>query len=166
MGLKEELAEKLAGIDCQETIKQVLEERKDDIKEALYLDRKDKGVFDAVQEKVISRKLLVFAVATGLLYWGVGLDAETWGMIAMTYIGGQTAIDFAKVWRGADWLKKYWEWVAAGVVALFAFVLGRRGRNAALRKAEDVASLKEEEIETINQANEEKDEKKKLLSKE
>ena len=60
-----------------------------------------------------------------------------------------------------DWLKKYWEWVAAGVVALFAFVLGRRGRNAALRKAEDVANLKEEEIETINQANEEKDEKKK-----
>ena len=50
MGLKEELAEKLAGIDCQETIKQVLEDRKDDIKEALYLDRKDKGVFDAVQE--------------------------------------------------------------------------------------------------------------------
>ena len=93
MGLKEELAEKLAGIDCKETIKNVLDERKDDIKEALYLD--------AVQEKVISRKLLVFAVATGLLYWGSGLDAETWGMIAMTYIGGQTAIDFAKVWRGA-----------------------------------------------------------------
>ena len=60
-----------------------------------------------------------------------------------------------------DWLKKYWEWVAAGVVALFAFVLGRRGRNVASRKAEDVASLKEEEIKTINQANEEKDEKKK-----
>ena len=101
MGLKEELAVKLASIDCKETIKDVLDERKDDIKEALYLDRKDKGVFDAIQEKVISRKLLVFAVATGLLYWGTGLDAETWGMIAMTYIGGQTAIDFAKVWRGA-----------------------------------------------------------------
>ena len=57
-------------------------------------------MLDAVQEKVISRKLLVFGVATGLLYWA-GLDAETWGMIAMTYIGGQTAIDFAKVWRGA-----------------------------------------------------------------
>ena len=98
MSLKEELAEKLAGIDCKETIKNVLDERKDDIKEALYLDRKDKGVFDAVQEKVISRKLVVFTVATALL-WYVGLDAETWGMIAMTYIGGQTAIDFAKAWR-------------------------------------------------------------------
>ena len=37
MSLKEELAEKLAGIDCKETIKNVLDERKDDIKEALYL---------------------------------------------------------------------------------------------------------------------------------
>ena len=100
MGLKEELAEKLAAIDCKERIKEILDERKDDIQAALYLNRKDKGVFDAVQEKVISRKLLVFAVATSLLYWGTGLDADTWGMIAMTYIGGQTAIDFAKVWKG------------------------------------------------------------------
>lgn len=99
MGLKEELAEKLAGIDCKERIKETLDERKDDIQKALYLDRKDKGLFDALQERVVSRKLLVFGVATGLLYWGVGLDAETWGMIAMTYIGGQTAIDFAKVWK-------------------------------------------------------------------
>ena len=100
MSLKEDLAEKLAGIDCKEKIKETLEERKDEIREALYLDRKDKGLFDAIQERVVSRKLLVFGVATGLLYWGVGLDADTWGMIAMTYIGGQTAIDFAKVWKG------------------------------------------------------------------
>jgi hypothetical protein len=99
MGLKEELAEKLAGIDCKEKIKETLDEHKDDIRSALYQDRKDKGVLDAVQEKVISRKLLVFGVATGLLYWGAGLDADTWGMIAVTYIGGQTAIDFARTWR-------------------------------------------------------------------
>ena len=100
MGLKEELAERLAGIDCKDKINEVVRENRDQIQEALYLNRKDKGVLDAVQEKVISRKLLVFGVATALLYWA-GLDAETWGMIAMTYIGGQTAIDFAKVWRGA-----------------------------------------------------------------
>jgi len=34
-------------------------------------------------------------VATGLFAWA-GLDPETWGMIAMCYIGGQAAIDFAK----------------------------------------------------------------------
>lgn len=58
-----------------------------------------KGIVDNVMERAISRKLLVFAVATALLYLEVGLDADTWGMIAMTYIGGQTAIDFAKTWR-------------------------------------------------------------------
>jgi hypothetical protein len=58
-----------------------------------------KGVIDNVMERAISRKLLVFAVATALLYLEVGLDADTWGMIAMTYIGGQTAIDFATAWR-------------------------------------------------------------------
>ena len=99
MSLKEDLAEKLANIDCKDRINEVLRENRDEIQEALYLNRKDKGMLDAVQEKIISRKLLVFAVATGLMYWS-GLDADTWGMIAMTYIGGQTVIDFAKVWRG------------------------------------------------------------------
>jgi hypothetical protein len=58
-----------------------------------------KGIIDNLMERAISRKLLVFAVATALLYLNVGLDADIWGMIAMTYIGGQTAIDFAKAWR-------------------------------------------------------------------
>ena len=71
----------------------------EEIKKDLYIHRVDKGILDSIQEKVVSRKLLVFGIATALL-WLVGLDAETWGMIAMTYIGGQTAIDFAKVWRG------------------------------------------------------------------
>ncbi len=100
MGLKEEIVEKLAGTDCKEKIKEHLAENKDEIAKALYLNNNRKGAFDAIQEKVISRKLLVFTVATALL-WYVGLDSETWGMIAMTYIGGQTAVDFAKVWRGA-----------------------------------------------------------------
>ena len=63
------------------------------------MENEDKGMLDAVQEKLISRKLLVFAVATALMYFS-DLSSDTWGMIAMTYIGGQTAIDFAKVWKG------------------------------------------------------------------
>lgn len=99
MGLKEDVLQKLADLDCKEKIKSTLAEHSDDIAKGLYLDTREKGALDAIQEKVISRKLLVFAVATALL-WYVGLDADTWGMIAMTYIGGQTAIDFAKVWKG------------------------------------------------------------------
>ena len=67
--------------------------------EELYLDRKDKGILDAVQEKMISRKLLVFITATALLTWST-LDPESWAMIALIYIGGQSAVDIAKVWKG------------------------------------------------------------------
>tara|TARA_R110002153_G_scaffold161919_1_gene314383 strand:+ start:58 stop:327 length:270 start_codon:yes stop_codon:yes gene_type:complete len=70
-----------------------------DLKKEFYLESKTKGVLDGLQEKIISRKLLVFATATALLVYS-GLDAETWGMIAMMYIGGQSAIDFAKIWKG------------------------------------------------------------------
>ncbi len=59
---------------------------------------KGKGIFDMLQEKLISRKLLVFVTSTVLMWYG--LDSDTWGMIAMCYIGGQSAIDFAQVWRG------------------------------------------------------------------
>ena len=62
------------------------------------MENEDKGMLDAVQEKLISRKLLVFAVATALMYFS-DLSSDTWGMIAITYIGGQTAIDFATAWR-------------------------------------------------------------------
>ena len=46
-----------------------------------------------------SRKLLVFLCATGLLIWS-SLDPDTWAMIAAMYIGGQSVIDIAKVWKG------------------------------------------------------------------
>jgi hypothetical protein len=53
-----------------------------------------------MQNKVVSRKLLVFLCATGLLIWS-SLDPDTWAMIAAMYIGGQSVIDIAKVWKGA-----------------------------------------------------------------
>ncbi len=59
---------------------------------------KEKGLIDIIQEKLISRKLLVFLTATGLLA-SAGLDSDTWGMIAIVYVGGQSAIDAVKVWR-------------------------------------------------------------------
>lgn len=68
------------------------------LKKSLYTDNKTKGALDAFQEKLVSRKLLVFLTATGLLI-GSGLDPDTWGMIAMFYIGGQSAIDAVQVWR-------------------------------------------------------------------
>jgi len=70
----------------------------EEAKENLYLGNINKGILDALQEKVVSRKLLVFLTATALFAYA-GLDADTWGLIAMCYIGGQSAIDFAKIWK-------------------------------------------------------------------
>ena len=85
--------------EIKEAVKKMPEEKVKTLKEELYLNSKSKGMLDAVQEKIVSRKLLVFGASTALfMYWG--LDADIWGMIAMCYIGGQSAIDFAKIWKG------------------------------------------------------------------
>lgn len=85
--------------DVKKIVENLPEEKVAQLKKELYLQSKSKGVLDAIQERVISRKLLVFAAATSLFMW-FGLDTDTWGMIAMCYIGGQSAIDFAKTWKG------------------------------------------------------------------
>lgn len=56
------------------------------------------GVIDQVVGRVISRKFFVFLTATGLLTWS-DLNSDTWGMIAVIYIGGQTIIDAAIAWK-------------------------------------------------------------------
>ena len=58
------------------------------------------GLLDKGLEKLVSRKLLVFATATGLMTWA-GLDSETWGMVAMIYIGTQGAVDVMKAYRSS-----------------------------------------------------------------
>lgn len=83
----------------KEVVNKLPENKLEELKKDFYLESKTKGVLDGIQEKVVSRKLLVFGTATALLVYA-GLDADTWGMIAMMYIGGQSAIDFAKIWKG------------------------------------------------------------------
>jgi len=56
------------------------------------------GLLDTILGKVVSRKLLVFGTATYLLATA-GLDSDTWGLIAIVYIGGQSAVDTMKAWR-------------------------------------------------------------------
>tara|TARA_R110000803_G_C11949665_1_gene317556 strand:- start:511 stop:780 length:270 start_codon:yes stop_codon:yes gene_type:complete len=85
--------------EIKEAVKKLPQDKVEALKKEFYLTSKSKGAIDALQEKVISRKLLVFGTATALLVYS-GLDADTWGMIAMMYIGGQSAVDFAKIWKG------------------------------------------------------------------
>jgi len=56
------------------------------------------GLLDKIMGRLISRKFFVFLTATGLLAYNF-LDADSWGMIAMIYIGGQTVIDAAISWK-------------------------------------------------------------------
>ena len=80
------------------------EEKKVMIQKELYLKNKEKGILDSLQEKVVSRKLLVFLTATALMMYA-NLDPDIWGMIAVCYIGGQSAIDFAKSWKHGGQIK-------------------------------------------------------------
>ena len=56
------------------------------------------GILDKILEKMISRKLLVFGTATGLMAYS-DLDPETWGMVAIVYVGGQSVIDAVKTYK-------------------------------------------------------------------
>ena len=56
------------------------------------------GVIDRLVAKAISRKFLVFLTATALLAWS-DLASDTWGMIAVVYIGSQAVIDAALAWK-------------------------------------------------------------------
>jgi len=70
-----------------------------DLKEATArLNNEKVGIVDRLVGRIISRKFFVFLTATGLLYWS-SLDSDTWGMIAIVYIGGQSVIDAAIAWR-------------------------------------------------------------------
>ena len=54
------------------------------------------------------------------------------------------------------WIKEQWAWVVAGLVAILAFFVGRRGKQAAKEEVE----LKEKEIDIINYASEKEAKKK------
>jgi len=55
-----------------------------------------------------------------------------------------------------NWIKEQWEWVVAALVTILAFVLGRKGKQA----AKDEVKLKEEEIKIIQYAAEKEAKKK------
>jgi hypothetical protein len=52
------------------------------------------SVVDKTLEKMVSRKLLVWAIATAGVPLGF-LDGDQWVQLSMIYIGSQAAMDFA-----------------------------------------------------------------------
>jgi hypothetical protein len=54
-------------------------------------EQKD-ALLDTTIEKITSRKLLVWAAATALMWYG-NLDSSDWVIISGLYLGGQSVID-------------------------------------------------------------------------
>lgn len=60
---------------------------------------KQKAVVDAWLEKVTSRKLMVWTVATALMAFSI-IESADWVMISALYIGGQTVVDAVAKMKG------------------------------------------------------------------
>jgi len=58
-----------------------------------------KHIIDKGMEKLVSRKLLAWATATGLLLFA-DLASGDWVIITCVYIGGQTVVDTVARLRG------------------------------------------------------------------
>jgi len=56
------------------------------------------GRFDNVIERFTSRKLLVWAVCTGLLLTG-NVSGSVWETISIAYVGTQAFVDAAVAWK-------------------------------------------------------------------
>mgnify|MGYP003152105158 FL=1 len=56
---------------------------------------------DKFLTKIVSRKLMVWATACGMLMYS-DLSSSDWVAISLAYIGSQGMIDIAKAWRHGE----------------------------------------------------------------
>lgn len=63
-------------------------------------EKKTRNFFDKELSKFASRKLIVWIVATGLLFAGK-LTSSDWVLITGLYLGGQSIVDLGKL-KGLD----------------------------------------------------------------
>ena len=67
--------------------------------ENLASERLDKGgALDKIRKKLVSRKLMVWLTATGLMCFS-NLHSTDWVAISLAYIGIQGVADIAATWR-------------------------------------------------------------------
>lgn len=88
MGLTEEVKEEINDLD-----KRMEAERK-------KLDGSRLGIVDLITEKFVSRKLMVWAIATALL-WTAKITPDEWTAITLGYVGIEGMADLAVKWKGA-----------------------------------------------------------------
>ena len=78
----------------------LLEDVKKEIKDEMREDANDRGFFDIITEKLVSRKLLVWVVSSSFLAFGK-ITPDEWAAISLGYIGMEGIADIATKWKGA-----------------------------------------------------------------
>ena len=77
----------------------IVDDIKEEVKEELKDPKNERGALDIITEKAISRKFLVWMVATALLAFAK-IDADNWVAITLGYVGIQGFSDLAIKWKG------------------------------------------------------------------
>lgn len=85
--------QEVASISILENIKKEVEE------EMNKAEKEGVGLVDVLSEKILSRKLLVWIVATVFLGFGK-ITPDEWMGISLGYIGIQGVADLAAKWKG------------------------------------------------------------------
>ena len=78
----------------------VLQDVEKEIKDEMREDANDRGFFDIITEKLVSRKLLVWIVSSSFLALGK-ITPDEWAAISLGYIGIEGIADIATKWKGA-----------------------------------------------------------------
>jgi hypothetical protein len=76
----------------------VLKEVEKELKEELKEKENDRGVIDIITAKAISRKLLVWTVATVFMALGK-ITPDEWTAISLGYVGVEGFSDIALKWK-------------------------------------------------------------------
>lgn len=76
----------------------ILENIKKEVKQEMKENENDRGVVDIIAAKAISRKLLVWIVAT--VFMGLGkITPDEWTAISLGYVGIEGFADIASKWK-------------------------------------------------------------------
>lgn len=76
----------------------ILENVKKEVKAEMKETENDRGILDIITAKAISRKLLVWVVAT--VFVGLGkITADEWTAISLGYVGVEGFSDIALKWK-------------------------------------------------------------------
>jgi len=63
-----------------------------------FWEKDQRGFLDKIQEKIVSRKFLVWLTATVAMFLG-NISGDTWSGISLAFIGIVGLVEFASMWK-------------------------------------------------------------------